>query len=196
VSNLISQKNGEPAAIAIVGFGVPELAAALDREMLPVERAQVLIIVASAVTGFTPGAIEAWNQAREIYLPTLIAIAELEDSELDFEDMAAIAGKTLEPVLTPYLVLHSDEGFPTALIDLRNLAITDYSLGLKRTIPSEPEHKELVAEFATEYAEAIEIAGEDGFEQGLLFPAIPISLHIKLGVAEITEYLDRIPGSS
>jgi len=195
VSNLISQQNGEPKAISIVGHLAPELALALGCEALPLERAQALVIVASAVTGFTPASIEAWNQAREIYLPTLIAIVELEDSELDFEDMAAIAGKTLEPVVTPYLVLHSDEGFPTALIDLRNLVITDYSLGLKRTIPSEPEHKELVAEFAAEYSEAIEIAGEDGFEQGLLFPTIPLSLHLKLGVAEIQEYLNRIPSA-
>ena len=193
MSNLISQPISPDIRLSICGNGAVELAQALNRTPAPLAQADVAIFVVSAVTGFSTDLPAAWEEARSRYIPSLVAIGELEKSEIDFEDMSAIVGKTLDPILTPYLVLHSDEGFPTALINLANLMITDYSLGLKRTIQSDPEHKELVAEFREEYLAEIEVTGEDGFEQGLLFPAIPISLHIKLGIAEINEYLDRIP---
>ena len=129
-------------------------------------------------------------------VPTIVAITDLDNSEIDFEDMSAIVTKNFEPVLTPYLVLHSDQGFPTALIELESLRITDYSLGLISQRDSDPEHKELVADFREEYLEAIEIAGEGAFLEGLLFPAIPLYLAIKMGVSEIANFLTQIPSPS
>ncbi|MEI6406340.1 MAG: hypothetical protein WCO85_02315 [Actinomycetes bacterium] len=196
MSNLISQPISPNLRVAISGNGAVELAQVLNLALTPLAEADAVIFVVSAVSGFSSDLPAAWEEARSRYIPSLVAIGELENSDIDFEDMSAIVGKTLDPIVTPYLVLHSDEGFPTALINLSNLMITDYSMGLKRTIDSDPEHKELVAEFREEYLAEIEVTGEDGFEQGLLFPAIPISLHIKLGIAEINEYLHRIPSSS
>jgi translation elongation factor EF-G len=154
------------------------------------------LFVVSAKDGFSAEVTTHWSIAREQYLPSVVIVVDLEEGEIDFEDMSAIISKTLDPVVTPYLILHSEEGFPTALIDLQTLQITDYTMGLKRYFDSDPEHKDLVAEFREEYLDTLRCCGKDGFEQGLLFPAIPLSLHIKLGVEEIQKYLNRFPFQS
>jgi hypothetical protein len=65
--------------------------------------------------------------------------------------MSAIAGRMLDPVQTPFLVLHDDSGNPTALIDLDNLKLSDYSTGDRVECDSDPEHKVLVFEFRKEF---------------------------------------------
>jgi translation elongation factor EF-G len=196
VSNLIFPDDSPGLRVNFSGPGSENLAAALSLSPQPLDESDLAIFCVSAVVGFAPGTTENWQRAREIYLPSIVAIVDLEKSEIDFEDMSAIVGKTLDPVVTPYLVLHSDEGFPTAVISLETQMITDYTLGLKRTIESEPEHKELVAEFREEFLEQIESAGDEPFLNALIFPAIPLALHIKLGLAEIQEWLNKIPGRS
>lgn len=193
MSNLIPAPDSHPVAVAILGPESEPLARLLGVNPITLERAQVVILVVSAVSGFTPEITQAWDFCRDHYIPTIVAITDLDNSEIDFEDMSAIVTKSFEPVLTPFLVLHSDQGFPTALIELETLQITDYSLGLISHRDSDPEHKELVAEFRAEYLEAIEIAGTGAFKEGLLFPAIPLYLAIKMGVAEIANYLIQIP---
>ncbi|MEY3454592.1 MAG: hypothetical protein RLZZ147_717, partial [Actinomycetota bacterium] len=112
---------------------------------------------------------------------------------VDFEDMSAIVGKMLEPVLTPYLVLHADDGQPTALINLEDQMITDYSSGKITQIPSDSEHRELILEFKEELASALSEGGWEQFVQGLVIPAIPLIIRNKLGVAEVKRFLDLIP---
>ena len=196
MSNLIPTPDSPSVAVAIVGSEVEPLARLLRVDPVSPERAQAVILVVSAVSGFTTEITQAWEYCRDHYIPTIVAITDLDNSEIDFEDMSAIVTKSFEPVLTPFLVLHSDQGFPTALIELETLRITDYSLGLVSQRDSDPEHKELVAEFREEYLEAIEIAGEGAFQEGLLFPAIPLYLAIKMGVAEIANFLTQIPSRS
>ena len=179
--------------ISIIGPASEEIARILEIEPTDLESADIALFIVSAVSGFSDEVTKGWEFAREHYIPSLIAIVDLDKSEIDFDDMAAIVGKTLDPVVTPYLVLHSDEGFPTALINLATLGITDYSLGLRKSLESEPEHRELVEPFREEFLEAMEVGGEAAFEAGVLFPAIPLATHIKLGVSEIREYLDRNP---
>jgi hypothetical protein len=107
--------------------------------------------------------------------------------------MSAIVGKMLEPVLTPYLVLHADTGEPTALINLEDQMITDYSNAKVSKISSDVEHRELVLEFKEELHNALTEGGWDQFVQGLIIPAIPLILKNKLGIAEIKHFLDLIP---
>ncbi|MEJ0014678.1 MAG: hypothetical protein WDN07_03845 [Actinomycetota bacterium] len=83
--------------------------------------------------------------------------------------MSAIATKMLDPVVTPFLVLHNDAGAPIALISLETLMVSDYTNESPDHREADPEHIELVAEFRTEYLEGIEDAGEDSFSAGLLF---------------------------
>jgi hypothetical protein len=107
--------------------------------------------------------------------------------------MSAIVGKMLEPVLTPYLVLHEDNGEPIALINLEDQMITDYSNSTVSKILSDVEHRELVLEFKEELQNALAEGGWEQFVQGLIIPAIPLIVKNKLGIAEIKRFLDLIP---
>jgi len=93
---------------------------------------------------------------------------------------------------TPYLVLHSDDGSPAALISLEDLTIRNYMHGLAVISESEPEHKELVADFAEEYRELIISSGADAFSAGLLFPAIPVNLDNGIGIDVLVSYLRQL----
>jgi hypothetical protein len=133
---------------------------------------------------------------RELYRPPRGAVLDFEDGDVDFEDMSAIVGKMLEPVVTPYLVLHADNGEPTALINLEDQMITDYSNDKAAKIPSDSEHKELILEFKEELHNSLIEGGWDQFSAGLIIPAIPLLPKNKLGVAEIKRFLDLIPSRS
>jgi hypothetical protein len=102
-------------------------------------------------------------------------------------------GKMLEPVLTPYLVLHADDGQPTAVINLEDQMITDYSSDKAAQIPSDSEHRELILEFKEELNSALSEGGWDQFVQGLVIPAIPFILKNKLGISEAKRFLNLIP---
>ncbi|MEY3163526.1 MAG: hypothetical protein RI887_350 [Actinomycetota bacterium] len=150
-------------------------------------------IVASAKNGIDSKVLSNWPTFRELYIPTIVLVTDFEDGDVDFEDMSAIVGKMLEPVLTPYLVLHADDGQPTALINLEDQMITDYSSGKITQIPSDSEHRELILEFKEELASALSEGGWEQFVQGLVIPAIPFIIRNKLGVAEVKRFLDLIP---
>jgi hypothetical protein len=95
-------------------------------------------------------------------------------------------------MVTPFLVLHDDDGAPAALISLEDLSVRNYLCGIAVISESEPEHRELVAEFQQEYRETIEEAGEDAFQAGLLFPAIPINLENQIGIDVLITYLEKL----
>ena len=156
----------------------------------------VLVILASTKSGIEPEIISQWQTFRESYVPVIIAIVDLDNGEVDFEDMSAIVGKMLEPVVTPYLVLHADDGSAAALINLESLKITDYSTSTPLIKDSDPEHKELVKEFAEELTNTLVEGGWEQFVQGLIIPAIPLLPESKLGVDEIKRFLNLIPSRS
>lgn len=153
----------------------------------------MVVVIASAKTGIDSNIVKNWITFRELYIPTIVVVTDFEDGDVDFEDMSAIVGKMLEPVLTPYLVLHADTGEPTALINLEDQMITDYSNSKVSKISSDVEHRELVLEFKEELHNALTEGGWDQFVQGLIIPAIPLILKNKLGIAEIKHFLDLIP---
>jgi hypothetical protein len=155
--------------------------------------ADVVLVVASAKNGIDSKVLSNWPTFRELYIPTIVLVIDFEDGDVDFEDMSAIVGKMLEPVLTPYLVLHADDGQPTALINLEDQMITDYSSGKITQIPSDSEHRELILEFKEELASALSEGGWEQFVQGLVIPAIPFIIRNKLGLAEVKRFLDLIP---
>lgn len=180
-------------SVAVIGKSADRLATALDISPAPLEGADVALFIVSAIDGIVRADIDAWNLAREMYVPSIVVISETDSAELDFDDMTAIASKMLDPVATQYLVLHSDEGSATALINLVTLKIIDYSDGSPKISESDQEHKDLVGEYVNEYHERVEEAGEDGFIQGLLFPALPWINNSQLGLDQIRELLRQIP---
>ena len=185
VSDLIS--------VAIIGKSADDLARSLGISAHSLEGADLALFIVSASDGIVRADIERWNEAREMYIPSIVVISETDNADLDFDDMTAIASKMLDPVVAKYLVLHSDDGKPTALINLETLMILDYSHGAPQLIESDAEHKELVADYVIEYQEKIDEAGEDGFLQGLLFPALPWLSDSRLGLDQIQELIDQIP---
>jgi hypothetical protein len=192
MSDLISHE----LRIHIAGRGATELAIALGITGVELESADAAIFLVSATDGIVRADTDKWLIAREIYIPSIVVITDLSaENETDFEDMSAIASKILDPVVTPYLVLHSDDGSPVALIDLVTQEIHDYSSGVVEVRASDPEHQAVISEFRDEYLEQVEGAGEAAFENGLLFPAIPWLEGKSLGVAEISRYLNLVPVS-
>ncbi len=179
--------------VAVIGKGASELASDLGVEVHALESSDVALFIVSATDGIVRADSDLWLQARESYIPSVVVISDLTaKNELDFEDMTAIASKMLDPVATPYLVLHDEESAPVALIDLLTLRIRDYSQTTVTERAADPEHGEIVAEFAEEYKENLEAAGEDGFQQGLLYPALPWVTENKLGLAEILSYIHSV----
>lgn len=191
MSNLI--QNGKWPKISVIGAGAAEFSTRLALTTTSLEEADGAIFIVSANRGIVGADVTAWRTARELYIPSIVVIDDLDSSEVDFEDMSLIAGKILDPIVTPYLVLHSDSGSPAALISLENFTVSNYESGSPVIQEAEDEHRELVTEFREEFLEAIEGAGEGAFEAGLIFPAIPYVARLNLGVAEIREYLKLIP---
>ena len=179
--------------ISIVGKKSQLLAQNLDLDLTDLESSDVALFLVSAQDGIVSADLEKWRLARDLYIPSLVIICDLISSEIDFEDMTAIAGKMLDPVVTPYLVLHSDTGAPVALINLKTLIVQDYSSGSPISNAAEPEHIDLVSEFRAEYLEDMDFAGEDGFAAGLLFPALPWVEGTRMGLDQIFEYLNQVP---
>jgi hypothetical protein len=171
-----------------------DLAVALGVSSSDLESADVAVFLVSAKDGIVRADSDRWLVARDLYIPSIVVITDLSAAnETDFEDMAAIAGRILDPVVTPYLVLHQEDGSPIALIDLLTQKIRDYSAGVLVHGDSEHEHQDVVSEFRDEYQELIEAAGEEAFENGLLYPAIPWIQGGAMGLLEIAGYLNRIP---
>ena len=186
--NLIIQQK-----ISIIGAKSADLALALALSPTTLQESDLALFLVSAKEGIVSADLENWRLARELYIPSLVIICDLNTSDIDFEDMTAIAGKMLDPVVTPYLVLHDEVGFPAALINLKTLKVFDYSTGSRMEREADPEHIELVAEFREEYLEDLEGAGEDSFAAGLIFPALAWVEGTGIGPDQILEYLDQIP---
>ena len=180
--------------VHLVGQGAMDLAVALGVSSSDLESADVAVFLVSAKDGIVRADSDKWLVARDLYIPSIVVITDLSAAnETDFEDMAAIAGRILDPVVTPFLVLHLDDGSPVALIELLTQEIREYVAGSLTKRTSEHEHQEVIAEFREEYLEELEAAGEDAFENGLLYPAIPWIDGSPIGLIEIADYLNRIP---
>jgi translation elongation factor EF-G len=179
--------------VSVIGAEADSLAKFLGLEAISLAESDVAIFAISAKNGPTSTDIEAWQISRELYIPSLVVINQLQESEIDFDDMVAICGRMLDPLINPYLILHDDIGAPTALIDLESLKLIDYSTGERVIRESDGEHKVLVFEFRKEYLDAIEEFGENSFQQALTFPALPLVESNSIGKFEILELLNKLP---
>lgn len=150
------------------------------------------IFAIHAGQGIDAETISLWESLSESMVPRLIAVTGIESSEADFDDAVLLANRVFDQSVTPFLVLHDDSGIPCALIDLSNLLIIDHTTSPPAITESEVEHKTLVAEFRAEYLEQLEVAGEDGFAAGVLFPAIPVWLEKGIGVDIIEKYIEKL----
>jgi translation elongation factor EF-G len=162
----------------------------------PEADSDLAIFAINPAAGIDQQAIDNWAALDDFQIPRLVVVNGLEGQELDFDDAVMVANRVFTQLITPYLVLHGDDGEPTALIRLQDLQIIDYSKNPPALGPSDPEHEELVREFREEYLEQMSEMDEGAFAAGILFPAIPINLIKGIGVDVVQGYIDLLPSRS
>lgn len=151
-----------------------------------------VIVAMSAHEGAPNSLIKAWEEVSEFQIPRMIVVTKIEEPEADFDEAVLIARRMFGEGLTPFLVLHADDGKPCAFIDLETLDIRDYSTGKLVTKTSEEDHRILVQEFRQEFLEAIAELDGARFATGLFVPIIPFSAKLHLGDQEMLAYLDEV----
>ena len=180
--------SASPAAIASAFHGSVSASAEADSDLA--------IFAINPGAGIDAQTISLWQELDDFQIPRLGLVNGLEGQELDFDDAAMLASRVFDQVITPYLVLHGDDGEPTALIRLQDLEIIDYSTNPPTTRHCDPEHEELVREFREEYFEQTSEMDEGAFAAGIIFPAIPINLNKGIGVDVVKRYINLLPSSS
>ena len=154
--------------------------------------ADLAIFAIDPSAGIDQVTIDQWLALDEFQIPRLVVVTGLEKQEADFDDAVMIANRVFDQMITPYLVLHDDVGFPIALISLQDLTIINYSTTPATKTPSEPEHQTLVQEFRDEYIELLQALGEQSFAAGLMFPAIPLWIERGIGVDIVNGFISEL----
>ena len=157
-----------------------------------VAESDLAIFAIDPSAGIDQATIALWQSLDEFQVPRLVVVTHLEKLEADFDDAVMIATRVFDQMITPYLVLHDKAGLPAALISLSDLEITDYSTNPKSIKGSDEEHQTLVQEFRDEYLELLADSGDNAFEAGLLFPAIPLWIERGIGVDIVESYIKKL----
>jgi translation elongation factor EF-G len=176
--------SADPAQVAAV------FNAQISQSAVPDSDLAIFAIDPSA--GIDQATIDLWQALDEFQVPRLVVVTHLEKLEADFDDAVMIATRVFDQMTTPYLVLHDDAGLPIALISLSDLQIIDYSTNPKTVRSSDEEHQTLVQEFREEYLELLADSGENAFEAGLLFPAIPLWIERGIGVDIVESFIKKL----
>ena len=152
------------------------------------------LFILEADRGIAQEEIAAFQRFRDLQLPTLILVAGLwpqatEDS-WDFDDMVMLINRVLEKAITPYLVLHDDDGVPSGLYDLaRDLAIEQKG-EMRNESEADLELKSLIVDFKEEWDEE-DFQVED-FTSGLRVVAIPYVPERRVGVHEAQQLITTL----
>ncbi len=157
-----------------------------------VSQADLFILVISAKTGVSSEMTSTWNYVAERQVPRIVIVNGLEMSEIDFDDIVLIANRVLEPVITPYLVLHDEVGEPVGLISLTDNKVRDYSTNEVNIYDADDELQSLVTDFQKELEESTIEFDSDAFQAGLIVPALPLVSSRQIGVAEFQSYLTLV----
>ncbi len=186
---LYGHVSATPAALAkaLADRGIEVAAQIEDRASI-----DCAIFAINPSAGIDPETIALWESFNDYLTPRIMVALALPGADLDFDDAVLLANRVFDQMVTPYLVLHGDDGTPAALINLDDLSVRNYIQGIAVISESDPEHRELVADFQSEYREIVEASGEDAFAAGLLFPAIPVNIDIGIGLDVLIEYLHQM----
>jgi translation elongation factor EF-G len=161
-----------------------------------VSESDLAIFAINPSAGIDQQTIDVWAALDDFQIPRLVVVTGLDGQELDFEDAIMVANRVFDQLVTPYLVLHHDDGSPAALIRLHDLSIIDYATTPASVRPCDPEHEELVKEFREEFLEQMQEMDDGAFAAGILFPAIPINLSNGIGIDIVHDYIKALPSSS
>jgi hypothetical protein len=186
---LYGHVSATPAALAkaLADRGIQVAAQTEDRATI-----DCAIFAINPSAGIDPETIALWESFNDYLTPRIMVALALPGADLDFDDAVLLANRVFDQMVTPYLVLHGDDGTPAALISLDDLSVRNYIQGIAVISESDPEHRELVADFQSEYREIVEASGDGAFAAGLLFPAIPINIDNGIGLDVLIEYLHQM----
>ncbi|MBM3719092.1 MAG: hypothetical protein FJW51_00465 [Actinobacteria bacterium] len=153
------------------------------------------IFLIEADRGISNEEISTFQQIRELQLPTLILVASLlldskGSDQWDFDDVIMLVNRVLEPAITPFLVLHGDDGTPSGLFDLARKKVIDYSGANPNEIEPESDLMNLTQEFRTEYEESG--YSESDFISGLTVVALPFIPERGIGLVETAHLLTKL----
>ncbi len=124
--------------------------------------ADAALFVVSAADGVDGTTRILWDECAAVDMPRAIVVTKLDHARADFDETVAIARRVFGEEVHPVdLVLHADDGSPTALINLVTLQIADYSTKSRKMRPADPEHIALVQDQRNELLEAIIAESED-----------------------------------
>lgn len=154
------------------------------------------IFAVNPAAGIDDSTIELWRAFDEFLTPRLVVVTVLEGVEMDFDDAVLLANRVFDPLITPYLVLHGENGTPIGMISLENLTTLDYSTNPPTQSVADNELQELVRDFREEYLEQMQEMDDGAFAAGLIFPAIPINTANNLGVDIVMNFLAKLPSRS
>lgn len=160
------------------------------------QESDLAIFAINPAAGIDQETIAQWTALDEIQLPRMVLVTGLDGQELDFEDAVMVANRVFDQLVTPYLVLHNDDGSPAALIRLEDLSIIDYSSTPATIRRCDPEHEELVKEFREEFLEQMQEMDDGAFAAGILFPAIPINFANGIGIDVVRSFIAQLPSGS
>lgn len=151
------------------------------------------IFVINPSAGIDPRTIELWHEFDELQTPRIVVVTVLEGMEMDFDDAVLLANRVFDPLVTPYLVLHGENGSPIGTISLTDLSTRDYSTTPVTVGVADDELKELVKDFQEEFQDQMIEMEEGAFAAGILFPAIPVNSSNGLGLDILAGYLGELP---
>lgn len=154
------------------------------------------LFVINPSAGIDPKTIELWHAFDELQTPRIVIVTVLEGMEMDFDDAVLLANRVFDPLVTPYLVLHGENGNPIGTISLSDLTTKDYSTTPPTIAKADDELEELVKEFQEEFKNQMIEMEEGAFAAGILFPAIPVNTANGLGLDLVAIYLNELPSRS
>jgi hypothetical protein len=155
--------------------------------------ADCAIFAINPAAGVDAETINLWKSYDDVQMPRLVIVTVLDGMELDFDDAVMVGSRVFDPLVTPYLVLHGENGTPIGTISLQDLSTVDYSTTPPTVGQGDDELVTMVEEFRSEYLESTEEFGAGSFAAGLIFPAIPINPANGLGIDIAKTYLQELP---
>jgi hypothetical protein len=153
------------------------------------------IFLIEADRGLSNEEIETFHQIRQLQLPTLILVSSLVSTsnsldQWDFDDVVMLVNRVLEPSITPFLVLHGDDGTPSGLFDLAQNKVIDYSSTQRSERAPDADLIHLTEEFRSEYQESGYREGD--FASGLTVVTLPFIPERGIGLIETEELLTKL----
>ena len=163
-----------------------------------------------------PGAwLSLWDEWTEDRRPRVIVVHDVDASNEDLEDVAAVCQEWVgedSALALRYLPLHADDGSLAGLLDLLTEEVRDYSSGHLQVSMCDPEHRALTADARADLvtivatrAESdevldavlrlmpVDLRGEFArqFASGEIVPVIPVDV---VGEAELHDLLNTLSG--